>query len=279
MYAILIEIELKGGFKVMAKKNQKKPIYQRLWFKILIIWIILGIIMEIVSPSSGENKKQNSEERTSTETMVSSSPEIEYSDEIVKFARKYKISEEATQNIENALKEASLADSLSNIEGWEQVDDYAYGERCRVLIGDRSFLICVSKEKVESIYDRTDAPSDGLGVLIYGKGIAPEETEENADGTIYLADGVLGEYGKEVTIPSETYGEYTYTQYMVPSGTYVIENQFKVATVFVVSNTDSNDVVETIRFTEKGEQQDVTIEDGYHIELSERSEVLLTPKG
>ena len=263
----------------MAKKNQKKPIYQRLWFKILIIWIILGIIMEIVSPSSGENKKQNSEERTSTETMVSSSPEIEYSDEIVKFARKYKISEEATQNIENALKEASLADSLSNIEGWEQVDDYAYGERCRVLIGDRSFLICVSKEKVESIYDRTDAPSDGLGVLIYGKGIAPEETEENADGTIYLADGVLGEYGKEVTIPSETYGEYTYTQYMVPSGTYVIENQFKVATVFVVSNTDSNDVVETIRFTEKGEQQDVTIEDGYHIELSERSEVLLTPKG
>lgn len=279
MYAILIEIELKGEFKVMAKKNQKKPIYQRLWFKILIIWIILGIIMEIVSPSSGESKKRNSQASTSTETMVSSSPEIEYSDEIVKFARKYKISEEATQNIENALKEASLADSLSDIEGWEQVDDYAYGERYRVKIGDRSFLICVSKEKVESIYDRTDAPSDGRGVLIYENDIVPEEIEENADGTIYLADGVLGQYGKEVTIPSETYGEYTYTQYMVPSGTYVIENQFKVATVFVVSNTDSNDVAETIRFTEKGEQQDVTIEDGYHIELSERSEVLLTPKG
>lgn len=262
----------------MAKKNQKKPIYQRLWFKILIIWIVLGVIMEIVSPSNGENKKRNSEEATSTEAIASSSADIEYSDEVVRFARKYKISEETAQNIADALKETSLADSLSDIEGWEQVDDYAYGERYRVKIGDRSFLICVSKEKVESIYDRTDAPSDGLGVLVYENDIEPEKIEESTDGTIYLTDGVLGEYGKEVTVPSETYGEYTYTQYMVPSGTYVIENQFKVATVFIVSNTDSDDVLETIRFTEKGEQQDVTVEDGYHIELSERSEVLLTPK-
>ena len=274
----LITIKVKGGFKIMAKKNQKKPIYQRLWFKILIIWIVLGVIMEIVSPSNGENKKRNSEEATSTEAIASSSADIEYSDEVVRFARKYKISEETAQNIADALKEASLADSLSDIEGWEQVDDYAYGERYRVKIGDRSFLICVSKEKVESIYDRTDAPSDGLGVLVYENDIEPEKIEESTDGTIYLTDGVLGEYGKEVTVPSETYGEYTYTQYMVPSGTYVIENQFKVATVFIVSNTDSDDVLETIRFTEKGEQQDVTVEDGYHIELSERSEVLLTPK-
>lgn len=274
----LITIKVKGGFKIMAKKNQKKPIYQRLWFKILIIWIVLGVIMEIVSPNNGENKKRNSEEATSTEAIASSSADIEYSDEVVRFARKYKISEETAQNIADALKEASLADSLSDIEGWEQVDDYAYGERYRVKIGDRSFLICVSKEKVESIYDRTDAPSDGLGVLVYENDIEPEKIEESTDGTIYLTDGVLGEYGKEVTVPSETYGEYTYTQYMVPSGTYVIENQFKVATVFIVSNTDSDDVLETIRFTEKGEQQDVTVEDGYHIELSERSEVLLTPK-
>lgn len=54
---------------------------------------------------------------------------------------------------------------------------------------------------------------------------AQQEAEQAVEDTvtensIRLVDGELGEYGQEVTIPSETFGEYTYIWYNVPSGTY-----------------------------------------------------------
>lgn len=98
-----------------------------------------------------------------------------------------------------------------------------------------------------------------------------EAVEEN--GSIVLVDEVLGDYGKEETDKSG----YKYIWYMVPTGTYEVENQNKEATVFVVSDANSDDASDVLKFEKAGEKQNVTIKDGYHIELSIGTKILLTP--
>ena len=98
-----------------------------------------------------------------------------------------------------------------------------------------------------------------------------EAVEEN--GSIVLVDEVLGDYGKEETNKSG----YKYIWYMVPTGTYEVENQNKEATVFVVSDGNSDDASDVLKFEKAGEKQNVTIKDGYHIELSIGTKILLTP--
>lgn len=98
-----------------------------------------------------------------------------------------------------------------------------------------------------------------------------EAVEEN--GSIVLVDEVLGDYGKEETNKSG----YKYIWYMVPAGTYQVENRNKEATVFVVSDANSDDVSDVLKFEKAGEKQNVTVKDGYHIELSISTEILLTP--
>ena len=113
---------------------------------------------------------------------------------------------------------------------------------------------------------------------------AQQEAEQAVEDTvteksIRLVDGELGEYGQEVTIPSETFGEYTYIWYNVPSGTYtaIYEGEQERATVFIVGNESSEDVRNTLYFTQYGESQQITIEDGTHLELSIGANLLLNP--
>lgn len=102
---------------------------------------------------------------------------------------------------------------------------------------------------------------------------AASEEPVKEDGSIVLVDEVLGDYGKEKTNKSG----YKYIWYMVPAGTYEVENRNKEATVFVVSDANSDDVSDVLKFEKAGEKQNVTVKDGYHIELSISAEVLLTP--
>lgn len=102
--------------------------------------------------------------------------------------------------------------------------------------------------------------------------VTSEETVKE-NGSIVLVDEVLGDYGKEETNKSG----YKYIWYMVPTGTYEVENQNKEATVFVVSDANSDDVSDVLKFEKAGEKQNVTVKNGYHIELSISAEVLLTP--
>lgn len=102
---------------------------------------------------------------------------------------------------------------------------------------------------------------------------ATSEEPIKEDGSFVLVDEVLGDYGKEATNKSG----YKYIWYMVPTGTYEIENQNKEATVFVVSDANSDDVSDVLKFEKAGEKQNVAVKDGYHIELSISTEVLLTP--
>ena len=99
------------------------------------------------------------------------------------------------------------------------------------------------------------------------------------ENSIRLVDGELGEYGKEITIPSETYGTYTYVWYNVPAGKYEVtyEGEKDRATVFVVGNESSEDVRATVYFKEYGETQQITVEDETHLELSTGANLLLNP--
>lgn len=102
---------------------------------------------------------------------------------------------------------------------------------------------------------------------------ATSEEPIKEDGSFVLVDEVLGDYGKEATNKSG----YKYIWYMVPTGTYEVENQNKEATVFVASDANSDDVSDVLKFEKAGEKQNVTVKEGYHIELSISAEVLLTP--
>lgn len=113
---------------------------------------------------------------------------------------------------------------------------------------------------------------------------AQQEAEQAVEDTvtknsIRLVDGELGEYGQEVTIPSETFEEYTYIWYNIPYGTYtaIYEGEQERATVFIVGNASSEDVRDTLYFTQYGESQQITIEDGTHLELSIGVDLLLNP--
>lgn len=99
------------------------------------------------------------------------------------------------------------------------------------------------------------------------------------ENSIRLVDGELGEYGQEITIPNETFGEYTYIWYNIPSGTYTViyEGEQERATVFIVGNESSEDVRNTLYFTQYGESQQITVEDGTHLELSIGADLLLNP--
>lgn len=113
---------------------------------------------------------------------------------------------------------------------------------------------------------------------------AQEEAEQKVEemvteNSIRLVDGELGEYGQEVTIPSETFGTYTYVWYNIPAGKYDVtyEGERDSVTVFVVGNDSSEDVRSTVYFNEYGESQQITVEDGTHLELSIGANLLLNP--
>lgn len=166
-----------------GENTPPKPVYQRLWFKIIAVMFVLAFIMDLVNPRDKTNVAASSEREKPTPSVASSA-------------------------------------------------------------------------KAES--ENSSATSE-------------EPVKE--DGSFVLIDEVLGDYGKEETNKSG----YKYIWYMVPTGTYEVENRNKEATVFVVSDANSDDVSDVLKFEKAGEKQNVTVKDSYHIELSISAEVLLTP--
>lgn len=122
-----------------------------------------------------------------------------------------------------------------------------------------------SKKPTSSVASSAKAESESSS--------ATSEEPVKEDDSFILVDEVLGDYGKEETNKSG----YKYIWYMVPAGAYEVENQNKEATVFVVSDANSDDVSDVLKFEKAGERQNVTVKDGYHIELSISTEILLTP--
>lgn len=132
----------------------------------------------------------------------------------------------------------------------------------------------ISEEPTSSVTSSVEIQNETVAQSV----VASSETVKE-DNSFMLVDGALGKYGEEVTIPSQTYGQYTYTRYLIPAGEYTVENKGgeKMATVFVVNNDNSDDVKSVLRFSKIGEKQRVTVEDGYNIQLSLETQVLFTP--
>lgn len=214
---------------------------------------------------------EKSVEKTEPEETKSTT-EPTYSKNVESFAKKYKLPVETAQSLKDAMEQTDFPVAFDDLNGLEYTDDWAAGERYRVWHYDTkeaqyyTLLVYVSRNRVESLYDITDGR-----VLIYtSPSISPEMID--TDGvTIQLLDGALGEYGKEVLVGGETY-----IWYVVPAGTYMVENQLKFVTVFVVADNNSEDVRQTVQFSEAGQTGEITVEEGTHIELSMRAEVLLT---
>ena len=239
---------------------------------VLLCFIFVGVITSESAKNSETSEQMVSKKSTeSTKEM-----ETEYPKAVKRYAKKNKISEELAYSFQQALDKTEYADKYSDF-WFDYLNDYAYGSRYEAWCGsgDSKITLLVYEEKgaVSSIYNR----SDGDSVLIYQNEAEVAEVEQPTDGSIRIVEGVLGEYGREVTIPSETYGEYTYIQYIIPYGTYTVKNESKFATVFVVADGDSEDCRGSVQMTDTGETTQITVEEGTHIELSAKAEILLIP--
>lgn len=253
------------------ERKRRKKISGKTLLGIVLVVLILGGAQKIERMLSGEKEPEENvvEEQQPQKT------------EVEKYAESRKIPVELAQSFHDALSETQYADKFSKL-WFDKIDEWAFGDRYDAWCGSGdskvSLLVYVSRDNVESIYDR----SGGGREEIYQTQAATQdseqrETETLEDGSIRIIDGSLGEYGKEVTIPSQTYGEYTYTWYMIPAGTYTATNEFKFATIFIVADADSGDVRDTVQFMDTGDTATITVEEGTHIELSVQAEILLTP--
>lgn len=265
----------------------KKPIYKRWWFILLVIFAFLMYLGGSTSGSSSSSSKDRSttvrSESTSVASSVSSvasSSAVDKNEEkeIKRFLKHNDVSEEFVRNLIEVFPKAGLGDySISDINSFEQTDNWAEGHRYNAQVDGKIFLtIDTIGDEIYCIRDMTGNDPDNF---IYRNEDARPVLEQPDDGSILLVANELGDYGKEVTTPSKTYGSYTYIEYMVPAGNYTVENMVynQMAVVFVINNNDSNDVKSTVRFSKEGETQTVTVNEDYHIELSDSTQVKLTP--
>lgn len=230
-------------------------------------------------PNASERIAAVVSEKTEGKNVVPEAETVEetkksYEKDVKSFSSKRKVSLELAQSIKDSMEHPNIPFSFDEINGWEQTEDWTSGERYQAwhynAHEDKYYylLIYTRRDQVVSIYDTTDGRK-----LIYESETVKPETEHPDDAGIRLVDGLLGDYGKSVNVSGQSY-----IWYSVPSGKYEVVNEGKYGTVFVVSDTDSNDVRGTLQFQSSGETGEIVVEEGTHIELSMNSEVVLTAK-
>ena len=217
---------------------------------------------EEITAESGEIEKNSSTTASSTDD----------SKEIKSFLKRNKeVSETFARNLEDALSLTGLGYTLDDISWFEQTDDWTAGKRYNAQINMEDYIqIATIGDEIYSIKNTQNSETDNF--LYRNESLKPD-AGEIAEGSILLTDGELGAYGKEVTTKSG----YKYVWYTVPAGNYTVENKAKQSTVFVVSDSNSDDVSECLKLASDGEKTRLTVKDGYHIELSMYAQILLMP--
>lgn len=218
---------------------------------------------EEITAESGAIEKNSS-------TTASSTGE---SKEIKSFLKRNKeVSETFARNLEDALSLTGLGYTLDDINWFEQTDDWTAGKRYNAQINMKDYIqIATIGDEIYSIKNTQNSETDNF---LYRNENLKLDAGEIADGSILLTDGELGVYGKEVTTKSG----YKYVWYTIPTGNYTVENKAKQSTVFVVSDSNSDDVSECLKLAGDGEKTRLTVKNGYHIELSMYAQILLTPE-
>ena len=245
----------------------------------MVCFVASVLVGAFSDPSANERIAAVVSDKTEGKNVVPEAETVEetkktYEKAVKSFSRKRKVSLELAQSIKDSMGHPNIPFSFDEINGWEQTEDWTSGERYQAwhynAHEDKYYylLIYTQGDRVVSIYDTTNGRK-----LIYESETVKQETENPGDTGIRLVDGLLGDYGKSFNASGQSY-----IWYSVPSGKYEVVNEGKYGTVFVVSDTDSNDVRCTLQFKESGETGEIVVEEGTHIELSMNSEVVLTAR-
>ena len=229
--------------------------------------------------TSGEAELQHATEETTAESDVIEksasiiAPSTDESKEIKSFLKRNKeASETFAKNLREVLPLAGLDYTLDDVNWFEQTDDWAAGSRYNAQINGKIYIqIAAIGDEIYSIKDTKNGATDDF--LYKNEDLKPD-VGDVPDGSILLTDGELGDYGKEATTKSG----YKYVRYTVPAGNYTVENKAKQSAVFVVSDSNSDDVSASLQLSSNGEKARLTVKDGYHIELSMYAQILLTPE-
>lgn len=229
--------------------------------------------------TSGEAELQHATEETTAESDAIEksasiiAPSTDESKEIKSFLKRNKeVSETFAKNLKEVLPLAGLDYTLDDVNWFEQTDDWAAGSRYNAQINGKIYIqIATIGDEIYSIKDTKNGATDDF--LYKNEDLKPDAGNV-PDGSILLTDGELGDYGKEVTTKSG----YKYVRYTVPAGNYTVENKAKQSAVFVVSDSNSDDVSASLQLSSNGEKARLTVKDGYHIELSMYAQILLTPE-
>lgn len=310
---IFYAIKVLCGFLRMVAKHEKRSFRKNLIvLAVLLVGFIAGMMLpydkaeeakraaesnarmieQAASSAQSANSRTDSEAATggeaelqhSTEEIAAESGEIEKnssttasstddSKEIKSFLKRNKeVSETFARNLEDALSLTGLGYTLDDISWFEQTDDWTAGKRYNAQINMEDYIqIATIGDEIYSIKNTQNSETDNF--LYRNENLKPD-AGEIADGSILLTDGELGAYGKEVTTKSG----YKYVWYTIPTGNYTVENKAKQSTVFVVSDSNSDDVSASLQLSSNGEKARLTVKDGYHIELSMYAQILLTPE-
>lgn len=310
---IFYAIKVLCGFLRMVAKHEKRSFRKNLIvLAVLLVGFIAGMMLpydkaeeakraaesnarmieQAASSAQSANSRTDSEAATggeaelqhSTEEIAAESGEIEKnssttasstddSKEIKSFLKRNKeVSETFARNLEDALSLTGLGYTLDDISWFEQTDDWTAGKRYNAQINMEDYIqIATIGDEIYSIKNTQNSETDNF--LYRNENLKPD-AGEIADGSILLTDGELGAYGKEVTTKSG----YKYVWYTIPTGNYTVENKAKQSTVFVVSDSNSDDVSECLKLASDGEKTRLTVKNGYHIELSMYAQILLTPE-
>lgn len=310
---IFYAIKVLCGFLRMVAKHEKRSFRKNLIvLAVLLVGFIAGMMLpydkaeeakraaesnarmieRAASSAQSANSRTDSEAATggeeelqhSTEEIIAESGEIEKnssttassaddSKEIQSFLKRNKeVSETFARNLEDALSLTGLGYTLDDISWFEQTDDWTAGKRYNAQINMEDYIqIATIGDEIYSIKNTQNSETDNF--LYRNENLKPD-AGEIADGSILLTDGELGAYGKEVTTKSG----YKYVWYTIPAGNYTVENKAKQSTVFVVSDSNSDDVSECLKLASDGEKTRLTVKNGYHIELSMYAQILLMPE-
>ena len=310
---IFYAIKVLCGFLRMVAKHEKRSFRKNLIvLAVLLVGFIAGMMLpydkaeeakraaesnarmieRAASSAQSANSRTDSEAATggeaelqhSTEEITAESGEIEKnssttasstddSKEIKSFLKRNKeVSETFARNLEDALSLTGLGYTLDDISWFEQTDDWTAGKRYNAQINMEDYIqIATIGDEIYSIKNTQNSETDNF--LYRNENLKPD-AGEIADGSILLTDGELGAYGKEVTTKSG----YKYVWYTIPTGNYTVENKAKQSTVFVVSDSNSDDVSECLKLASDGEKTRLTVKNGYHIELSMYAQILLMPE-
>ncbi len=120
---------------------------------------------EYTTPPTQETEIQQAESEepvveTQEESEIPTEEVKEISEEVKKFAEENGISVELAQSVQDVLLETDIPDSLNILNGWEQTEDYAYGQRYIAqsysLAQDKHFYVMfyVQDDEVVSVRDR-----------------------------------------------------------------------------------------------------------------------------